>query len=180
MWYKSISNDWTLFLDRDGVINARNYDGYITSIGSFSFLPGVKEAIAICSYLFARIIVVTNQQCVGKGIISINELNDIHAFMVSEIEKCNGKIDCVFSATSLKIDDKGDRKPNPYMANLAKSKFPEIDYEKSIMIGDTDSDILFGKNLGMKTVLVKSDEITRIKPDDYVNSILEFAKKIKM
>jgi histidinol phosphatase-like enzyme len=51
------------------------------------------------------------------------------------------------------------------MADLAKEQFPEIDFSKSIMVGDTDGDIEFGKNLGMKTVLIESKEKTSTKPD---------------
>ena len=51
------------------------------------------------------------------------------------------------------------------MALFAKEEFPSINFSKSIMVGDTDSDIEFGKNLGMKTVLVLSKEVTKSIPD---------------
>ena len=85
--------------------------------------------------------------------------------MLNKVQAFNGRIDAVFAATSLKSSELKERKPHPFMALQAKNRFPEIDFEKSIMVGDTDSDIEFGKNLGMKTVLIKSREYTKNQPD---------------
>ena len=149
-WDKS----WTLFLDRDGVINVRNFHGYITNIQDFEFIEGSKEAIVRFSEIFGRIIVVTNQQCIGKGIISEPELNAIHAHMIAEIEEAGGKIDKVYFAPQLASENSIYRKPKSGMADLAKRDFPEIDFEKSIMVGDSISDMEFGIDKNMKTVFI--------------------------
>ena len=171
--------NWTLFLDRDGVINKRNFDGYITNASDFEFLPLALNAFRILSDVFGKIVVVTNQQGVGKGLMSQDDLNAIHQFMVQKIEENEGRIDAVFSATNLKKAEVDNRKPNVNMALMAKDEFQEIDFEKSVMIGDTDSDILFGKNVGMKTVLIKSKEITTENADFEFNSLFEFAEFVK-
>lgn len=154
-----IDKSWTLFLDRDGVINVRNFDGYITSIDSFKFIEGAIEALIRFSNTFGRIVIVTNQQCIGKGIIKAHELDLIHEYMISEIQKAGGKIDKVYYAPQLASEKSIYRKPNSGMADLAKQDFPEIDFKKSIIVGDSISDMDFGINKGMKTVFISPDEV---------------------
>ena len=79
--------------------------------------------------------------------------------MISEINNSNAFITDIYFAPELKSPEMHMRKPLPKMAELAKQNYSSIDFEKSIMIGDTDSDIQFGKNLGMKTVCIRSKEI---------------------
>jgi D-glycero-D-manno-heptose 1,7-bisphosphate phosphatase len=148
--------DWTLFLDRDGVINLRLQDDYVKRWDEFVFLDGAIEAIVALSRQFARVVVVTNQQGVGKGLMREDDLKMIHAKMVEAIAHAGGKIDRVYYCTALAQEDAPCRKPNPGMAQQAKHDFPEINFRKSLMVGDSLSDILFGKNLGMTTVLIAS------------------------
>lgn len=149
-----IDKSWTLFLDRDGVINVRDFNGYITNIQDFEFIEGSKEAIARFSKVFGRIVVVTNQQCIGKGIISEDKLNEIHAHMLSEIEQVGGKIDKVYFAPQLAAENSIYRKPKSGMADLAKQDFPEINFNKSVIVGDSISDMDFGIDKGMRTVFI--------------------------
>lgn len=174
----NIDRTWTLFLDRDGVINKRIMGGYVTSPAEFEFLPDVLPAIATFSRQFNRIFVVTNQQGVGKGLMSERNLLEIHAYMMDEIYMAGGKIDKCFFAPNLKGDPEDLRKPGPAMAEMAKFEFPEIEFEKSIMIGDTDSDIAFGKNLGMRTVRIKTSEPIEINADITCTSLMEFSKML--
>lgn len=153
-----IDKTWTLFLDRDGVINVRDFNGYITKEEDFVFIDGVLEALKGFSEVFGRIVVVTNQQCIGKEIIPEDTLNQIHAKMISEIENAGGRIDKVYFAPQLASEISIYRKPNSGMADLAQADFPEIDFKKSIMVGDSISDLQFGKNKGMKTVFISDIE----------------------
>lgn len=147
-----IDRSWTLFLDRDGVINQRIVGEYVKAIDEFHFMPGSLASIARFSERFGRIVVVTNQQGIGKGIMTARNLEDIHRYMLSEIEKHGGKIDGVYFAPQLSSENSEMRKPNTGMAHQAKRDFPEIDFSKSVLIGDSDSDIFFGQKLGMITV----------------------------
>ncbi len=147
-----IDRSWTLFLDRDGVINQRIVGEYVKTIDEFHFMPGSLASIARFSELFGRIVVVTNQQGIAKGIMTARNLEDIHRYMLSEIEKHGGKIDGVYFAPQLSSENSEMRKPNTGMAHQAKKDFPEIDFSKSVLIGDSDSDIIFGQKLGMITV----------------------------
>jgi histidinol-phosphate phosphatase family protein len=152
-----IEKNWTLFLDRDGVINKRIEDDYVLRWGDFEFLPGVIAAIKVFTDIFGKIIIVTNQQCIDKGLLKVADLDMIHKNMLNEIEKAGGKIDAVFYAQQVKERMHVDRKPNVGMALKAKKKFPSIDFKKSVMAGDSLSDMEFGHRLGMVSVLINED-----------------------
>lgn len=149
---KHIDKTWSLFLDRDGVINKQIIGGYVRSPDEFDFLPGVLESLAFFSTIFNKIIIITNQQGVGKAIMSEAQLIEVHNFMNETINKAGGKLDAIYYCIDLadKIDN--CRKPSPSMAQKALIDFPEIDITKSIMVGDSLCDIEFGQNAGMKTI----------------------------
>lgn len=169
----NIDESWTLFLDRDGVINERIMGDYVTNLSDFHFKENGLIAIAELTQKFKYVFVVTNQQGVALGRITQTQLDEIHQYMVEQIVKSGGQITHVFSATELKNAPSTSRKPHPKMAYLAKEQFPNVVFEKSVMVGDTDTDIQFGKNLGMKTVLILTEEKTAEKADLEVNSIFE-------
>jgi len=156
----------TLFLDRDGVINRHRPNDYVKNWDEFEFLPGVLDAFIILASYFKHILVVTNQRGVGKGLMTVDDLNQIHQRMVSKIEAYGGRIDKIYYCTDIN-NDSVNRKPNPGMAFQAKMDFPDIDFNRSIMIGDSLSDAEFGNNLGMKTILI-SDE-------NPIGNLFEFA-----
>lgn len=176
-WKNIINKDWTLFLDRDGVINVRIIDGYVTKIEEFEFLPNVIEALKIFKEKFKYIIVATNQQGVGKGIMKFEDVETVHQFMVKQVADNGGKIDKVYFCPQLKSVPDNYRKPSPKMAYFAKNDFPDIDLSKSIMIGDMNSDIEFGKNAGMKTIFIGDNEL-KLTPDDRFETLYDFAKII--
>src|SRR5688572_23731927 len=86
----------TLFLDRDGVINERIPGDYVKNWDEFIFLDGVLEALNILARKFNRIVVVTNQQGIAKGLMTEEDLNKVHQRMVLEIQESGGKIDKVY------------------------------------------------------------------------------------
>jgi D-glycero-D-manno-heptose 1,7-bisphosphate phosphatase len=175
-----IDSNWTLFLDRDGVINKRPPGDYIKKWAEFEFLPGVREALKILAGKFDRIIVITNQQGIGKGLMTKEDLENIHANMKAAIAENGGRIDAVYYCPDLATDAYNCRKPSTFMAEQAKKDFPEIDFPKSMMVGDTLSDMEFGRNAGMKTVFINSDN-SLLDPATYDYSfidLLAFAKAI--
>jgi len=175
-----IDKTWTLFLDRDGVINRRPMGDYVKKWADFEFLPDVTEALAQLSEIFGRIIVVTNQQGIGKGLMTAGDLENIHKKMVKEIVNTGGRIDAVYFCPDLEDKPDNCRKPGTVMAERAKKDFPEIDFSKSMMAGDTENDLLFGRNAGMKTVLINTNQIDADNvPADFVfDDLLGFAKSV--
>ncbi len=146
-----IDKTWTLFLDRDGVINHEKHLDYIHTWDEFKFYDGAKVAIQIFTKKFNRIIVVTNQRGVGKGITKEHNLKTIHTNMQAEVEKVGGKIDAVYYCPDM---ESANRKPNPGMGLQAAKNFTDINLTKAIMVGNTLSDMEFGRNLGIKTVFL--------------------------
>jgi D-glycero-D-manno-heptose 1,7-bisphosphate phosphatase len=170
---------WTLFLDRDGVINKRNFDGYITQPEDFEFEETVLTTLPQLANQFGYILIVTNQQGVAKKIMSESNLEAVHRYMLKAIKKAGGRIDQVFCAINLKGTSNDRRKPNSSMAFEAKAKYPMIDFKKSIMVGDTDSDIVFGKKNGMKTVLIRSAEAIMETADYEIDTFRELLEIIE-
>ncbi len=176
--FATITKDYTLFLDRDGVINEEVVGDYIRNWKDFIFRPGTLEAIALLTPFFQRIVVVTNQRGVGKGLMTIEELTFINANMLKEIEAAGGKIDNVYYCTSTDNAD-NNRKPNTGMALQAKVDFPEIDLSKSVMVGNMPNDMLFGKNIGAITIYLptRADETPSPSTvDAEYKTLLSFAK----
>ena len=150
---KAVDKSWTLFLDRDGVINEDKVGSYIFTPDEFVFMKGAPDFFKELTEKFGHIIVVTNQRGVGRELMTEDDLTAIHEKMTKAINAAGGEIDGIYYATAINNDDPF-RKPNPGMAFRAKVHFPDIDLAKSIMIGNKLSDMSFGKNAGMYTIFV--------------------------
>ena len=148
-----------VFFDRDGIINEhapdRNY--YVKSWDEFRFMPDSKEAIARISKTDYLVIVVTNQQAVGKGIMSSSTLDEIHDKMAGEIRSAGGRIDKIYCCPHLE-NECDCRKPSPKMLDLAKDEFG-IDLKSSWVIGDSEKDIIMGNSRECKTIYVGKNKI---------------------
>ncbi|HRY99229.1 MAG TPA: HAD family hydrolase [Bacteroidales bacterium] len=143
---------WTLFLDRDGVINERLPDDYVKEPSAFRFLPGVTQALSRLSQIFGRIIVVTNQQGIGKGLMDEDMLRSVHQVMLEGIVMAGGRVDAVIYCPHRADEGCPCRKPAIGMFERARELFPDIRAERSIMVGDSPSDMLFALNCGMGAV----------------------------
>lgn len=176
-----IDNSWTLFLDRDGVINHDKDNDYIRNREEFRFYDTTLEAMSILAPFFHRIVVTTNQKGVGKGLMTVADLDEIHQYMLAAIQEQGGRIDKIYYCSDL-ADDSINRKPNPGMAFQAKNDFPAIDLSKSIIVGNRISDMGFGRNAGMHTVFIASTHPETPFPDPLIdlrfNDLLAFAKAI--
>lgn len=171
-----------LFLDRDGVLNKRKVGGYIMHWEEFDILPGVLEAISVFSKHFDRIVMVTNQQGIGKGLMSEEALNDIHEQFGKLVKENGGQIDAFYFCPMLKSEENNCRKPGVKMALKAQVDFPEIDLNNSIMIGDTASDMNFAKNAGMTAILLQNEYTTEsdLNLCDYsIKTLTEASKLLK-
>lgn len=173
--------DWTLFLDRDGVINKEIIGSYVTTPEEFEFCEGAQQAIQTLSEIFGKVVVVTNQRGVGRGLMTIDTLRQIHGVMRQGINATGGRIDKVYAATAV-ADDDHNRKPNVGMGLQAREDFPEIDFHKSVMVGNSLSDMEFGKRLAMHTVFLTSKHEPYPMPHDLIDeqfaSLQDWAKSI--
>ena len=176
-----IDKSWTLFLDRDGVINRRKIGSYITMIDEFEFLPDVLNAFSLIANLFQRSIVLTNQQGIGKKLMTEAALQQIHDFMLDSIKKNRGHVDKVYFSPYLESENHVSRKPNTGMGVQAANEYTEISFKKSIMLGDSSSDMLFARTLNMKAVFIGNPEEDNIEINEFdvcFPSLYAFAKEI--
>jgi D-glycero-D-manno-heptose 1,7-bisphosphate phosphatase/D-glycero-alpha-D-manno-heptose 1-phosphate guanylyltransferase len=171
----------TLFLDRDGVINIQRKGDYVKSVEEFIFIEGSLEALKILSSLFTYLIIVTNQRGVGRGVMSLQQLEDIHSFMLRVITSEGGRIDKVYCCPDTDIDSM-NRKPNIGMALQAKHDFPGIDFSKSLLTGDSISDIQFAEKAGIPAILIgnkyRPEETAHLSIQGYYPDLLTFAEQL--
>lgn len=177
-----LKDSWTLFLDRDGVIN-RLKDTYIISIEQFELLPGVEDAFSILNHLFMKIFVVTNQHGIQEKTLSIQEIEKIHRHLLQKAKNAGGRIDKIYYNTDPPGSKSNKRKPGIGMALQARKDYPGINFRKSIMVGDNLNDMVFGKKLKMRTVLISTDhQKGRQHPrliDHIFSSLYDFANACK-
>ncbi|MDH6306794.1 D-glycero-D-manno-heptose 1,7-bisphosphate phosphatase [Parabacteroides sp. PF5-5] len=171
----------TLFLDRDGVINVQRIGDYVKSIEEFIFIDGTFEALHILSSFFTHIIIVTNQRGVGRGKMTLQQLEEIHHYMLDEIASHNGRIDHIYFCTDTD-DSNMNRKPNIGMALQAKQDFPDINFSSSVMVGDSSSDMQFANNANIPAILIGNkytkEEIARLDIQAHYPDLLTFARHI--
>ncbi len=176
-----IDKSWSLFLDRDGVINIESVGSYITNWDEFKFHDGVLEAMRMFNGVFGNIVVVTNQRGVGRGIMTLDTLREIHINMKHHVAAEGGRIDKVYSATAVNNEDR-NRKPNTGMGLQAQQDFPAIDFKRSVMIGNSISDMEFGKRLSMHTVFLTTKHEPYEMPHDLIDeqcaSLMEWAHRL--
>lgn len=170
-----------VFLDRDGVVNKEV--GYITSIEQVEIYDFAREAIDVFHAARCKVIIVTNQSAVAKGMLTESKLNEIHKYFINYLD-----VDDIFYCPHYPPSDKeiypyniycNCRKPAPGMIIEAAKKH-NIDLKKSYLVGERESDILAGKNAGVSTVLVRTgygkDWVDNgIKPDYIFENLKEFA-----
>ena len=172
---------WTLFLDRDGVINEQKEGGYILNWEEFVFYDGVKEAMQVFSKKFKHICIITNQRGVGKGEMSLQDLNIIHQNLKTEVAAVGGRIDKIYFCTEQESTS-ACRKPNTGMALQAKQDYPSINFAKTIMVGNSPGDMEFGKNIGATTVFLNTTNNAINELDKRVDycftTLLDFAKTL--
>lgn len=176
----SLNKEWTLFLDRDGVINKRLVGDYVKTPDEFVFIEGVPEALAALSNVFGRIFVVTNQQGIGKGLMSEEDLRIIHDLMVKRIEEEGGFISKIYHCPELKKHNSPFRKPNTGMAEQAKRDFPEIDFSMSVMVGDSQADMEFGRRMGMKNIYIGDTDQSELHIDLVIKSLPDLIPYLKV
>src|SRR5579883_747556 len=146
----------SIFLDRDGVINRNRPRGeYVKVWEEFEFLPGACHAIAQLTKAGFRLLVITNQACIGKGIVSWEAVEEIHARMIQEIARAGGEIEAVLSCPHLASAGCDCRKPAPGLLRRAEREYGE-DLKQAVLVGDSVTDIQAAAAVGMPAIMVFS------------------------
>jgi D-glycero-D-manno-heptose 1,7-bisphosphate phosphatase len=169
-----------VFLDRDGVINRKAPEGqYITTLEDFELLPGVAQAIASLNRDGFKVIVVSNQRCVAKGLISTYDLELMHEWMRRKLLVSGAMIDDIYYCPHDKQPPCACRKPAPGML-LAAATAHQIDLASSWMIGDSYSDIQAGRSAGCLTIQVAGSDARTGHPDLHAESLPDAVKQISL
>jgi len=171
--------DRAAFLDRDGVIIRKAKEGdYITRWDEVHLLPGVIEGMLKLHHFGFRVIVVTNQRCVGKGLISIPELEGLHRRLTETLAQQGGIIDAIYYCPHEKTNPPClCRKPAAGML-LDAAKDHRIDLAASWMIGDSVTDVEAGRAAGCRTSLLTDNLGSSTEADVVATSLLEAVDRI--
>jgi histidinol-phosphate phosphatase family protein len=146
-----------VFLDRDGVINRKAPDGeYVTKWEQMEILPGSAEAIAMLNRAGFLVIVVSNQRCIARGLISAKEVESLHVRLCEELAKHGAIIHKIYYCPHNLEDRCACRKPKPGMVFTAAQR-DSIGLSGSWMIGDSETDVRAGRNAGCMTARIASD-----------------------
>jgi len=146
--------DRFVFLDRDGVINKMKPENYVLSWPEFEFLEGAIEAIAKLSGSGYKIIIITNQSPIGRGMLTEEGLAVIHNNMLFEIEQGGGIVEEVFHCPHAPDENCKCRKPETGLFDQVNETY-DIDYPNSWFVGDFESDRKVAKRMNLKFILAK-------------------------
>ena len=142
------------FFDRDGIVNTRIMCGYVTCVEEFSFLPDFFEVFRRIKEAQSLAVLITNQQGVGKGMMSEQALHAVHGHMQEELRNATGfAFDDIFYCPDLASVENSCRKPSPKMILDAVKRY-DIDTSQSWMIGDTLSDAQAARAAGVRSILI--------------------------
>lgn len=146
--------DWTLFLDRDGVINRKVEGDYVRHWRNFSFLPGSLSGLKILSALFKRLIIVTNQRGIARGLMTAETLREIHARMTRHLQQRGIRVDGIYVCPHETMAGCKCRKPGIGLFEKAREDFPDINFRKSIVAGDSATDLEAARKIEARPVLI--------------------------
>ena len=168
-----------IFFDRDGVVNESPGEGsYVLSWWDFHFVPGVEKVLSFLKSRGYFLVMVTNQQCVGKGIITHTQLEAIHSRMQTELGP-KAAFDAIYSCTALKSENSPMRKPAPGMVLAARDEH-NLDIANSWLIGDHDRDIELARNARIGTaVRFLSEKAVKVRAEHLVKDHVELLKLLK-
>lgn len=143
---------WTVFLDRDGTLNEKARDGdYVKGPDELRMLPGAAQAVAALNDAGLRVVLVTNQRGVARGLMDLEDVDAVHAALRRELAAAGAGLDGIFVCPH----EKGTcdcRKPGIGLFVRARDADPGIDFARAIMVGDAATDVEAGRAAGMLTV----------------------------
>jgi heptosyltransferase-2 len=146
----------TVFLDRDGTLN--HDPGYVKSAAELRLLPGVVAALARLKAAGARLVVVTNQSGIGRGFLTLKDLEAIHARLQGILEQEDAALDAIYFCPHHPNDGCRCRKPGTAMVERAVSEL-QVDLTRSYVVGDHARDMQLARSVGAKAILVTAEPI---------------------
>lgn len=168
-----------ILLDRDGVLN-EDLPGSVLNEDDFVMLPDAARAITELNRKGYRVLVVTNQACVGRGELNPDVLNRIHESMLRTVRAAGGDIEQIYVCPHTDEDDCDCRKPRPGLLMRAQREFG-FDPSLTWMVGDTDRDVAAAISAGVRAAVVRTDGDPGYHPPEGVpvfDDLMHFAQEI--
>ncbi len=145
----------SIFLDRDGVL-IENRSDYVRDWSQVKIIPEAIHALSLAPVKKYKVVIVTNQSVVGRGLILLETAQEINQQLINLIHDHGGQIDGVYMCPHQPEDGCSCRKPLPGLL-LQAAKDLSLDLQRSWMIGDAWSDVQAGEAAGMRgTILLKT------------------------
>ncbi len=142
-----VGREWCLFLDRDGVLNRQIVGDYVRTWGDFEWLPRASLALKMLAEWAPHVVVVTNQQGIGKGLMSAEDVAAIHQRLRAELAADGVLIDAFQVCPHLTSAECGCRKPRAGLVLDWLRQHPDSEPCLSIMVGDSQSDLELAHNV---------------------------------
>ena len=149
-------NRKTIFLDRDGVINEEKKD-YVKNLKEFKIIDGSLQAIKLLKKNNFRVVIITNQSAINRGLLSVEKLNEIHDFLKSKLLDLDTTLDGIYFCPHTPNENCMCRKPKPGLLQQAISEL-DINIKDSLMIGDSQTDIDAANSIGCKSILLNKNQ----------------------
>ena len=154
----------TAFLDRDGTINEKPEEGdYVTAPAGLRLLPGAADAVRALNDAGVFVVVVTNQRGIALGVMSHQDLAEVHQKLQEDLRsEAGAHVDAFFYCPH----DRGTcdcRKPEPGLLLRAAERFPSIDLGHAVLVGDAASDVEAGRRAGVATRLQIGVDVASLK-----------------
>jgi D-glycero-D-manno-heptose 1,7-bisphosphate phosphatase len=164
-----------IFLDRDGVL-IENRPDYVRDWSHVEFLPDAIRALSLSATKNYKIVIVTNQSAVGRGLLSLGTAEEINRLLINSIHHQGGQVDGIYMCPHKPDDECSCRKPKPGLL-LQAAKDLAVDLGRSWMIGDAWSDVQAGQNAGVRQlVLLKtgrgSEQLLMPRPENIADHLI--------
>lgn len=176
--------DWCLFLDRDGVINRQIIGDYVRSWRDFEWLPDVRSGLKLLRAWAPHLVIVTNQQGIGKGMMSLDDVGTIHRRLQSTLMDDDIRIDAFMVCPHLESSSCACRKPRPGMVFEWLRTHPTVDPSLSIVVGDSRTDIELAHAVadaagGCAGILIGARDDHAVAADANFASLRDFAAEVQ-
>jgi D-glycero-D-manno-heptose 1,7-bisphosphate phosphatase len=147
---------WTAFLDRDGTITRKPPEGsYVLAPDQLRLLPGAGAAIRRLNQAGWRVVVITNQRGIARGLMSEDDLRHVHERLLELLGDSGATVDRIYHCPH-EVGTCDCRKPGTGLLERAREDDPGIAFERSVLIGDSQIDVAAGRAAGIKTVAIGS------------------------
>ena len=145
-----------VFFDRDGIVNESPGPGYVERVQDFHLIGAFVEALKLVRAKGYKAVVITNQRCIARGIVSVQTLEQIHMHLAGQLKKHGLTLDALYVCPH-NNNECTCRKPHPGMLLQAAAE-QQIDLSSSWMIGDHETDVEAGRRAGCRTIRVSPEK----------------------